>query len=60
MSDRAVAAVSQERFRLGTEAGLAIFMAGGNAGDTSYHGDIIGFARAAGALYRADRQRLDA
>lgn len=49
MSDHAVQAVSQERFRLGTEAGLAILMAGGNAGDTSYHGDIIGFARAAGA-----------
>jgi len=49
MSDRAVQAVSQERFRLGTEAGLAILMAGGNEGDTSYHGDIIGFARAAGA-----------
>ncbi len=49
MSDRAVTAVRQERFRLGTEAGLAIFMAGGNAGDASYHGDIIGFARASGA-----------
>jgi lipid-binding SYLF domain-containing protein len=49
MSDRAVEAVRQERFRLGTEAGLAILMAGGNAGDASYHGDIIGWARAAGA-----------
>jgi SH3 domain-containing YSC84-like protein 1 len=49
MSDRAVEAVRQERFRLGTEAGLAVFMAGGNAGDASYHGDIIGWARAAGA-----------
>ncbi len=49
MSDRAVQAVSQERFRLGTEAGLAILMVGGNAGTPSYQGDIIGFARAAGA-----------
>ena len=49
MSDRALAAVQQERFRLGTEAGLAILMAGGNAGNTSYDGDIIGWARAAGA-----------
>jgi len=49
MTDRAVEAVRQERFRLGTEAGLAILMAGGNAGDASYHGDIIGWARAAGA-----------
>lgn len=49
MSDRALAAVQQERFRLGTEAGLAILMAGGNAGATSYDGDIIGWARAAGA-----------
>ena len=49
MTDRAVEAVRQERFRLGTEAGLAIFMAGGNDGDASYHGDIIGWARAAGA-----------
>ncbi|HXC56059.1 MAG TPA: lipid-binding SYLF domain-containing protein [Rhizomicrobium sp.] len=49
MTDRAVAAVRQERFRLGTEAGLAILMAGGNDGDSSYHGDIIGWARAAGA-----------
>jgi lipid-binding SYLF domain-containing protein len=50
MTDRAVNAVRQERFRLGTEAGLAILMAGGNAGDASYHGDIIGWARA-GGLY---------
>jgi len=49
MTDRALAAVQQERFRLGTEAGLAILMAGGNAGATSYDGDIIGWARAAGA-----------
>ena len=49
MSDRALNAVQQERFRLGTEAGLAILMAGGNAGSTSYEGDIIGWARAAGA-----------
>ncbi|HEY4941285.1 MAG TPA: lipid-binding SYLF domain-containing protein [Rhizomicrobium sp.] len=49
MTDRAVEAVRQERFRLGTEAGLAILMAGGNEGDASYHGDIIGWARAAGA-----------
>jgi lipid-binding SYLF domain-containing protein len=48
MTDRAVEAVRQERFRLGTEAGLAVLMAGGNAGDTSYRGDIIGWARAAG------------
>ncbi len=50
MTDRAVAAVRQERFRLGTEAGLAVGMAGGNDGDASYHGDIIGWARA-GGLY---------
>ncbi|HWD25987.1 MAG TPA: lipid-binding SYLF domain-containing protein [Rhizomicrobium sp.] len=50
MTDRAVDAVRQERFRLGTEAGLAIFMAGGNDGAASYHGDIIGWARA-GGLY---------
>lgn len=50
MTDRAVAAVRQERFRLGTEAGLAIFMAGGNDGASNYHGDIIGWARA-GGLY---------
>ncbi len=50
MTDRAVEAVRQERFRLGTEAGLAIFMAGGNDGAASYHGDIIGWARA-GGLY---------
>ncbi len=50
MSDRALAAVEQERFKLGSEAGLAIFMAGGNAGATSYSGDVIGFARA-GGLY---------
>ncbi len=49
MTDRAVAAVRQERFRLGTEAGLAILMAGGNDGAASYHGDIIGWAAAAGA-----------
>ena len=49
MTDRAVEAVRQERFRLGTEAGLALFMAGGNDGDSNYHGDIIGWARAAGA-----------
>jgi SH3 domain-containing YSC84-like protein 1 len=49
MTDRALRAVQQERFRLGTEAGLAILMAGGNAGSTSYDGDIIGWARAAGA-----------
>jgi|SRR5665213_25918 len=49
MTDRAVAAVRQERFRLGTEAGLAILMAGGNDGASSYHGDIIGWAQAAGA-----------
>lgn len=50
MSDRALAAVEQERFKLGSEAGLAILMAGGNAGATSYSGDVIGFARA-GGLY---------
>jgi len=50
MTDRAVDAVRQERFRLGTEAGLAIFMAGGNDGASNYHGDIIGWARA-GGLY---------
>jgi lipid-binding SYLF domain-containing protein len=50
MTDRAVDAVRQERFRLGTEAGLAIFMAGGTDGAASYHGDIIGWARA-GGLY---------
>jgi lipid-binding SYLF domain-containing protein len=49
MSDRALAAVEQERFRLGSEAGIAILMAGGNGGATSYSGDIIGWARAAGA-----------
>lgn len=49
MTDRALNAVQQERFKLGTEAGLAILMAGGNAGATSYEGDIIGWARAAGA-----------
>ncbi len=48
MTDRALHAVEQERFRLGSEAGIAILMAGGNGGDTSYHGDIIGWARAAG------------
>ena len=50
MTDRAVQAVRQERFRLGTEAGLAILMAGGNDGASNYHGDIIGWARA-GGLY---------
>ena len=50
MTDRAVEAVRQERFRLGTEAGLAVGMAGGNEGDASFHGDIIGWARA-GGLY---------
>lgn len=49
MSDRALAAVQQERFRLGSEAGIAILMAGSNGGATSYNGDIVGFARAAGA-----------
>jgi len=49
MSDRALAAIEQERFKLGSEAGLAILMAGGNAGATSYSGDVIGWARAAGA-----------
>ena len=49
MTDRALAAVQQERFRLGSEAGIAILMAGGNGGATSYSGDIIGWARAAGA-----------
>ncbi len=50
MTDRALKAVEQDRFRLGSEAGLAIFMAGGNAGDPSYKEDIIGWARA-GGLY---------
>lgn len=49
MTDRALAAVQQERFRLGSEAGIAILMAGDNSGATSYSGDIIGWARAAGA-----------
>lgn len=49
MTDRALAAVEQERFRLGSEAGIAILMAGSNGGATSYSGDIIGWARAAGA-----------
>lgn len=49
MTDRALAAVEQERFRLGSEAGIAILMAGSNGGATSYNGDIVGFARAAGA-----------
>jgi lipid-binding SYLF domain-containing protein len=50
MTDRALKAVEQDRFKLGSEAGLAIFMAGGNAGDPSYREDIIGWARA-GGLY---------
>jgi lipid-binding SYLF domain-containing protein len=50
MTDRAVEAVRQERFKLGTEAGLAVFMAGGNEGAASYKGDIIGWAKA-GGLY---------
>jgi lipid-binding SYLF domain-containing protein len=49
MTDRALAAVQQERFQLGSEAGIAILMAGSNGGATSYSGDIIGWARAAGA-----------
>lgn len=49
MTDRALRAVEQDRFKLGSEAGLAILMAGGNAGATSYSGDIVGWARAAGA-----------
>jgi lipid-binding SYLF domain-containing protein len=49
MSDRALAAVQQERFQLGSEAGIAILMAGANGGATSYSGDIIGWARASGA-----------
>jgi lipid-binding SYLF domain-containing protein len=49
MTDRALSAVQQERFRLGSEAGIAILMAGDNSGDTSYSGDIIGWARASGA-----------
>jgi len=48
MSDRALQAVEQDRFRLGSEGGLAIFMVGGNAGDPSYHNDIVGWARAGG------------
>jgi len=48
MTDRALKAVEQDRFKLGSEAGLAIFMAGGNAGDPSYQEDIIGWARADG------------
>jgi SH3 domain-containing YSC84-like protein 1 len=50
MTDRAVEAVRQDRFKLGTEAGLAVFMAGGNEGSASYKGDIIGWAKA-GGLY---------
>lgn len=49
MTDRALRAVEQDRFKLGSEAGLAILMVGGNAGNTSYEGDIVGWARAAGA-----------
>jgi lipid-binding SYLF domain-containing protein len=50
MTDRALRSVEQDRFKLGSEAGLAIFMVGGNAGNPSYHDDIIGWARA-GGLY---------
>jgi lipid-binding SYLF domain-containing protein len=50
MTDRAVEAVRADRFKLGTEAGLAVFMAGGNEGAASYKGDIIGWAKA-GGLY---------
>jgi lipid-binding SYLF domain-containing protein len=49
MTDRALAAVERDQFRLGSEAGIAILAAGGNSGATSYHGDIIYWARAAGA-----------
>jgi lipid-binding SYLF domain-containing protein len=49
MSDRALAAVEREQFKLGSEAGIAILVVGGNGGDTSYKGDIIAWARASGA-----------
>lgn len=49
MTDRALAAVQQERFQLGSEAGIAILVAGANGGATSYSGDIVVWARAAGA-----------
>lgn len=49
MTDRALAAVERDQFRLGSEAGIAILAAGGNGGNTSYNGDIIYWARAAGA-----------
>jgi lipid-binding SYLF domain-containing protein len=49
LSDRALAAVQQERFRLGSEAGIAVLTAGANGGATSYSGDIVVWARAAGA-----------
>lgn len=48
MSDRALAAIEQNEFRIGTEAGIAVIMAGGNAGDTSYNSDIVGWAQAKG------------
>jgi lipid-binding SYLF domain-containing protein len=49
MTDSALHAVQQERFRLGSEAGIAILAAGTNSGDSSYKGDIVVWARAAGA-----------
>jgi lipid-binding SYLF domain-containing protein len=49
MTDAALHAVEREQFRLGSEAGIAILVVGGNGGDTSYKGDIIAWARASGA-----------
>src|SRR5579885_1701058 len=48
MSDRALAAIEENEFRIGTEAGIAVLMVGGNAGATSYNSDIVGWATAKG------------
>jgi lipid-binding SYLF domain-containing protein len=49
MTDAALHAVEREEFKLGSEAGIAILVVGGNGGDTSYKGDILAWARASGA-----------
>jgi len=65
MTDRAVDAVRQERFRLGTEAGLAIFMAGGNDGASpqvalvsATDGNLYGVASSGGTNHNGTLFRM--
>ena len=58
MSNRALAATAQNEFGIGTEADIAILMAGGNAGVTTYNFDIVGWATPKGRVYRPDDQRF--